>query len=47
MIDEGLAALGNDGVAALPRLAEEREEDLVRRSTPGFEAFATLVAAAV
>jgi len=46
MIDEARVALGNDGVAALPRLAEEREDDLARRSTPGFEAFAALVAAA-
>jgi GMP synthase (glutamine-hydrolysing) len=44
MIDEAVAALGNDGAAALPRQAEELEPELVRRSTPGFEAFTGLVA---
>ena len=39
MIDEALAAIGEDGVAALPGRAEELEDELVRRSTPGFEAF--------
>ena len=46
MIDEAVAALGNDGVSALPGRAEELEGDLIGRSTPGFEAFAALVAAA-
>jgi len=45
MIDEAVAALGNDGTAALPGRAEELEDELVRRSTPGFEAFTALVAA--
>lgn len=45
MMDEALAALGEDGVAALPGRAEELEDDLIRRSTPGFEAFAGIVAA--
>jgi GMP synthase (glutamine-hydrolysing) len=44
MVDEALAALGDDGVAALPGRAEELEEELVRRSTPGFDAFAEIVA---
>jgi GMP synthase (glutamine-hydrolysing) len=44
MIDEAVAALGNDGVSALPGRAEELEGDLIDRSTPGFEAFAALVA---
>jgi GMP synthase (glutamine-hydrolysing) len=46
MIDEAVAALGNEGVSALPGHAEELEGELVRGSTPGFEAFAALVAAA-
>lgn len=45
MIDEAMAAIGEEGVAALPARAEELEADLVRRSTPGFEAFAQIVAA--
>ncbi len=44
MIDEAVAVLGNDGTAALPGQAEELEGELVRRSTPGFEAFTALVA---
>jgi len=44
MIDEALAALGEDGVAALPGRAEELEAGLVAGSTPGFEAFAAIVA---
>lgn len=43
MIDEAVAALGNEGVSALPGRAEALEEELVRRTTPGFEAFAQLV----
>jgi GMP synthase (glutamine-hydrolysing) len=46
MIDEAVAVLGNEGTAALPGQAEELEGELVRRSTPGFEAFTALVAAA-
>jgi GMP synthase (glutamine-hydrolysing) len=45
MIDEALAAIGEDGVAALPERAEELEDGLIRRSAPGFEAFAEIVAA--
>ena len=45
MVDEALAAIGEDGVAALPGRAEALEPDLVRRTQPGFEAFAALVAA--
>jgi GMP synthase (glutamine-hydrolysing) len=44
MIDEALEVLREEGVSALPGRAEELEEDLVRRSTPGFEAFAEIVA---
>jgi GMP synthase (glutamine-hydrolysing) len=44
MIEEAVAALGEEGAAALPRRAEELEADLVRRTSPGFEAFAELVA---
>lgn len=43
MMREALAALGPDGVAALPGRAEELEPDLLRRSTPGFQAFAAHV----
>jgi GMP synthase (glutamine-hydrolysing) len=46
MIDEAVTALGDDGVSALPGRAEELEGDLIGRSTPGFEAFAALVATA-
>jgi GMP synthase (glutamine-hydrolysing) len=45
MIDEALAAIGEDGVAALPGRAEELEDELVRRSTPGFEAFTEIARA--
>jgi GMP synthase (glutamine-hydrolysing) len=45
MIDEAVAALGNDGVHALPELAAAAEPALVERTTPGFEAFAGFVAA--
>jgi GMP synthase (glutamine-hydrolysing) len=43
MIDEAVAALGNEGASALPGRAEALEEELVRRTTPGFEAFAQMV----
>jgi GMP synthase (glutamine-hydrolysing) len=45
MIDEAVAALGNDGAHALPELAAAAEPALLERTTPGFEAFAALVAA--
>ena len=45
MIDEAVAALGNDGTHALPERAAAAEPALVERTTPGFEAFARLVAA--
>ncbi len=44
MIDDAVAALGEEGAAALPRRAEQLEAELVRRTAPGFEAFAALVA---
>jgi GMP synthase (glutamine-hydrolysing) len=46
MIDEAVAALGNEEVSKLPARAEQLDAELVRRSTPGFEAFTALVAAA-
>jgi GMP synthase (glutamine-hydrolysing) len=45
MIDEAVQVLGNDGAAALPGRAEAAEPALVARTTPGFRAFAELVAA--
>jgi GMP synthase (glutamine-hydrolysing) len=45
MIDESLRAVGEEGTAQLPRRAEEAEDELIRRTTPGFEAFADFVAA--
>jgi GMP synthase (glutamine-hydrolysing) len=44
MIDEAVAALGNDGAQALPERAAAAEPALVERTTPGFEAFAEIVA---
>jgi GMP synthase (glutamine-hydrolysing) len=44
MIDEACSALGDAGAAALPGWASEAEPALVERTTPGFEAFAALVA---
>jgi GMP synthase (glutamine-hydrolysing) len=44
MLDEALAAIGEEATAALPARAEELEPELIRRSGPGFEAFAALVA---
>lgn len=44
MIDEALAAIGERGVHELPERAEALEDELTRRSTPGFAAFAALVA---
>ncbi len=43
MMDEALAAIGEDGAAALPGRAEALEPEL-RRTQHGFEAFAALVA---
>jgi GMP synthase (glutamine-hydrolysing) len=45
MIEEAVAVLGNDGAAALPTRAGEVEPELIERTTPGFGAFAELVAA--
>jgi GMP synthase (glutamine-hydrolysing) len=45
MIDEACAALGDDGEAALAQQARAAEAALVESTTPGFEAFARLVAA--
>ncbi len=44
MVEEAVAALGEDGVHELPGRAAALETDLIARSTPGFEAFAALVA---
>ncbi|HWB68994.1 MAG TPA: type 1 glutamine amidotransferase [Solirubrobacterales bacterium] len=44
MTREAVAALGNEGASALPRRAEELEGELIARTTPGFEAFAGLLA---
>jgi GMP synthase (glutamine-hydrolysing) len=46
MIDEAVAALGNEGVHALSERASAAEPALLERTTPGFAAFAELVAAA-
>lgn len=43
MVHEACVALGNDGAAALPSQAEAVEADLLARTTPGLEAFASLV----
>jgi GMP synthase (glutamine-hydrolysing) len=45
MIEAAVAALGNDGVHALPERAAAVEPALVERTAPGFEAFARFVAA--
>jgi GMP synthase (glutamine-hydrolysing) len=45
MIEEAVAALGNDGAHALPERAAAAEATLIERSAPGFEAFAEMVAA--
>ena len=45
MIDEAVAALGNEGTQALPQRAAAAEPALVERTAPGFAAFARLVAA--
>jgi GMP synthase (glutamine-hydrolysing) len=43
MVHEACRALGDDGAAALPSQAETAEADLLARTTPGLEAFASLV----
>ncbi len=45
MIDEAVAALGDDGEHALADRAAELEATLVERTRPGFAAFAEIVAA--
>ena len=45
MVREAREALGDEGAAKLPAEAEAAEPDLVARTTPGLEAFASLVAA--
>jgi GMP synthase (glutamine-hydrolysing) len=45
MMEEALAGVGEEAVAAMPRRAEALEADLIARTTPGFEAFAALIAA--
>jgi GMP synthase (glutamine-hydrolysing) len=45
MIDDAVAALGNEGAHALAERASEAEAALVERTAPGFRAFAQLVAA--
>jgi GMP synthase (glutamine-hydrolysing) len=44
MLDEALAALGEEGVHALPERAAAAEPALIERTTPGFAAFAEIVA---
>lgn len=43
MVHEACVALGDDGTAALPAQAEAAEADLLARTTPGLEAFASLI----
>jgi GMP synthase (glutamine-hydrolysing) len=45
MVGEAVEVLGNDGVHALPERATAAEPALIERTTPGFAAFAQLVAA--
>ena len=45
MVREAREALGDEGAAALPQAGEAAEADLVERTAPGLEAFASLVAA--
>lgn len=44
MIDEAVAALGNEGEHELPERAAAVEAELITRTTPGFAAFAEMVA---
>jgi GMP synthase (glutamine-hydrolysing) len=43
MIDEAVAAIGNEGAAALPDKAREADPVLIERTTPGLHAFAAMV----
>ena len=43
MVREARSALGDGGTAALPTEAEAAEADLLARTTPGLEAFASMV----
>jgi GMP synthase (glutamine-hydrolysing) len=43
MVREARTALGDEGAAALPAAAEAAEAELVERTTPGLQAFASLV----
>ena len=43
MVHEACVALGDDGAAALPAQAEAAEADLLARTAPGLEAFASMV----
>jgi GMP synthase (glutamine-hydrolysing) len=43
MVHQACLALGDDGAAALPAQAEAAEAELLARTTPGLEAFASLV----
>lgn len=45
MIEEAVAALGDEGEHELPERAAELEATLVERTAPGFDAFAEIVAA--
>jgi GMP synthase (glutamine-hydrolysing) len=45
MAEEAIAVLGDAGAAALPGAATDAEPTLIERTTPGFQAFADLVAA--
>jgi GMP synthase (glutamine-hydrolysing) len=45
MIEEAVAALGDEGEHALPERAAELEAGLIERTQPGFAAFAEIVAA--
>lgn len=45
MIDEAVAAIGDEGESRLASRAEELEDDLIARTDPGFGAFARLVVA--
>lgn len=46
MIDEAVAVLGERGESQLAERAAQLEDELVRRTTPGFDAFAGIVLAA-
>jgi GMP synthase (glutamine-hydrolysing) len=45
MVREAAAVLGDDGAAALPAQAEAAEPELIELTTPGLQAFTSLVAA--